>query len=1093
MRREAGRAGLAILLATAATGATAQPVPRAAPVSGAIAAAKGGETALLVSETNLRRAEVRQQLKAGDTLRTNAAGTLAIVFADRTQIRLGRNSVLLVKQVTAGAPSALQLQQGSVWGRSPRGRANLSVETPSATAAIRGTDWALSVTEGATALQVFDGAVSLANDLGAVEVMAGQAARAALGQAPVLTVLADPVGREQMLYFVRREDGLELLGGRSPAFAAALRGEGEPPPLDPADPLSYVGHGFLAAFAGDLRGALALSRDGLARHPDEPALHALQARAALLLGDAATAEAAVADALGRDPRNAAALALRAEIKADYRSQPYAGLVDAEAAVAADPRRPGGYAVLSKIRLERAADREALDAILAALARDPQNPELHARHAQVLLAQNRVHEAKAAIDRSLALDPSRATARAALAQYLVETGQIDAARDEVLAASADNPGYARALTQLAEIEYRLGDEGGALQQLDAADRLDPESPLTPVARTAIALHSYHVDDAIAGAREAIRRFQARGGVYASLSENRITGSYAAQAFRFAGLDEWARYYGDRVFDSYTPSSYFDQALNRLPDPTFVAPLELAGFDVALGKSIAPLSTFLQGLVLDPLAVTYPKRRVQFFKEAFTEASLSTTFSRDGDLRRPAVFATLDGLAHSPFPVAYSLTAGHRQADRRGGAAQAARAENAEYLRGWLGAETGPYDNLAAFVDLEQLTTDEEEPTSGLPASSRRKDAVLFGFWNHKFGDRDVMTVGVGHRNRSRDQDVAGGAAIDWESRFTVLHASYQKSFDRLDLEAGLEAVRQRAASDTSGPPLTVDVSRSRFRQERAYVDARWAPYGPLILQGQAAVVDSRIRQSGAAFYPVARLAATDDTTVDFKLGAALEPGPGHWVRAAFVRETSSEVAFTFAPTNPAGLRADYAAANYAGAFDSAIVRWEAEWSARVFSSLEYQRQAFDGLVIQTPDDQPRLGFADAEIERFRAAINLWPGGNVGLAASYARSDGEGTQLLGGAALPDRRLPYLPRHFVQTQLSWSHPARVKLELRQTWASSVVDFAGDRRGASHVTDASLVWEPLDKQAEVKLVVENLFGADRTMRPSAGRLIAAAAAYRF
>ena len=113
---------------------------------------------------------------------------------------------------------------------------------------------------------------------------------------------------------------------------------------------------------------------------------------------------------------------------------------------------------------------------------------------------------------------------------------------------------------------LGDGSGARQQLDAADRLDAESPLTPVARTAIAIQDYRADEAIRGAREALARFQARGGIYSSLSENRFTGSYAAQAFRFAGLDEWARFYGDRVFDSYTASSYFDQALARTPDPS-----------------------------------------------------------------------------------------------------------------------------------------------------------------------------------------------------------------------------------------------------------------------------------------------------------------------------------------------------------------------------------------------------------------------------------------------------------------------------------------------------------------------------------------------
>src|SRR5688572_21227011 len=119
----------------------AEPVPRAAPVAGSIIRTRSGETAVLVPSATARRAEVLQQLKAGDVLRTGGTGALALVFADQTQVRLGPNSVLVVREVRAGQPSALQLQRGRAWGRSPSGRTRLSVETPSATAAIRGTEW----------------------------------------------------------------------------------------------------------------------------------------------------------------------------------------------------------------------------------------------------------------------------------------------------------------------------------------------------------------------------------------------------------------------------------------------------------------------------------------------------------------------------------------------------------------------------------------------------------------------------------------------------------------------------------------------------------------------------------------------------------------------------------------------------------------------------------------------------------------------------------------------------------------------------------------------------------------------------------------
>ena len=613
--RISGASFAACLITAACAPASAQIVPRAAPISGTIVAAKGGEQAALIPEKSWRPAVSRQQLKAGDILRTNGAGTLAIVFADRTQIRLGRNSVLAVKAVSAGVPSALQLQQGRVWARSPSGHANLSVETPSATAAIRGTEWSLAIEGDTTALQVFSGEVRFFNDQGQIDVAQGQAARARAGQAPTRVIVTDPVGREQMLYFLRPEDGLAMMRGRSPAFAGyvrALRAGESPtdPPFDPAEPLSWVGAGFLTAYRGDLADAQRVAAEGLTHFPEEPGLYELQARVALLRGDGALALRAVQAALARNPQDPGALALRAEIEASYAGEPYAALRSAQAAVAADPGRAASYAVLGDIRAERGADKEAIAALRAALAIQPDNPALHARLATALLQQNRVRDAKREIDRAIALDPSLSIVGTARGQYLAQTGHAAAAEAEVLAASADNPGYARALVQLAEIDDRLGDDSGTAQQLDAADRLDPEDTRTPLARTAIAIDHYETGKAIAAAREALQRFQARGGVYSSLSEDRTSGSYVSRAFRFGGMEDWGRYYGDRVFDSFTPSSYFDQALNRTPDPFVGVDLVSVDFNADNGKDLGQLSSFLQGLALDPLAVTAPRRHVQF---------------------------------------------------------------------------------------------------------------------------------------------------------------------------------------------------------------------------------------------------------------------------------------------------------------------------------------------------------------------------------------------------------------------------------------------------------------------------------------------------
>ena len=170
------------------------PVPRPSPSAGSIVAAKGGEELRFPRETAWRAALVRQDLLGGDILRTNAIGNLAILFADETQIRVGRNSTLLVKEVAQdGGQTQLELGAGSLWARAARGGSGVEVKTPAAVAAIRGTDWSLSVDgSGKTSLVVLEGVVELRNAKGAVTVRQGEGAVAAIGQAPTKFVLVSP-------------------------------------------------------------------------------------------------------------------------------------------------------------------------------------------------------------------------------------------------------------------------------------------------------------------------------------------------------------------------------------------------------------------------------------------------------------------------------------------------------------------------------------------------------------------------------------------------------------------------------------------------------------------------------------------------------------------------------------------------------------------------------------------------------------------------------------------------------------------------------------------------------------------------------------
>ncbi|WP_158025950.1 FecR family protein [Pararhizobium arenae] len=198
--RAVALAALGSVMSLAGT-AWAEVLSRPSAAEGSVISRKSGEEARFVELDNWRGVEVDQALLAGDTLRTNAEGRLAILFADDTQVRMGRNTTLVVRSINASADSRLELQGGTIWARAKRGGSSIAIETPAAAAAIRGTDWTLTVQGDQTTLSVFEGSVSLSNPKGSVTVAKGEGATVAIGQAPRKYTLVNLKEREQILLY----------------------------------------------------------------------------------------------------------------------------------------------------------------------------------------------------------------------------------------------------------------------------------------------------------------------------------------------------------------------------------------------------------------------------------------------------------------------------------------------------------------------------------------------------------------------------------------------------------------------------------------------------------------------------------------------------------------------------------------------------------------------------------------------------------------------------------------------------------------------------------------------------------------------------
>jgi Flp pilus assembly protein TadD len=1133
--------------------ASGQPLKRNAPLSGQIAAAKGGEQATLIPRQTWQKAVVQQHLKAGDVLRTNAAGTLAIVFADGTQIRLGRNSVMVVRLVSKNGPSSLSLQRGRAWGRSPRKRSNLSIETPSATAAIRGTEWAITADEESSQLQVFSGAVELSNDAGSLTVEGGQAATVLRGQAPTRTVLVNPAGREQMLYFVNLASGLDLLGYQSENFIRARQlvavgdwkaasrlfdeltqsggpseraagaygryvasvqlGEVPEPPSFDETAESYLARSLIAAYDGDLQAARQTAEEGLTAFPDSIPLYQAKADVEALLGQPDAAIATIAAARATFPADISLIISEADLLRDYRGSPKAARDLLQPVLAADPENFLAQKSQAKNWMAIGGMTEADRLVTQALTARPHDAELVSMRAGILLEQNRLSAAKVEIDKALAMDAGNGLAGNALAQYWRRKDRQDEALAASLAASALNPDYGLGFLGLAQVQLELGEPGLAEQQLDTADRLDPYNPAIPLARTGVALFDFAGDDAIRNAREALQRYRGRGGEYVNLSENRETGSLVSQAFRFLDLEGWGRYYADRVFDSFTPSSYFDQAINQTPGPFLIRDVD-GSFNAQQAENFDVLSSFLQGVALDPLSVASSRRRLRFDNGNFVEPSLGVSMLDENLRNRQAVSAGLDTILDAPLPTAIWLRGNYTDiSDHRGrpdiSPFSRQRGGDSWYLRSYVGLELTPSDSLVINGELNRDHGQSETNVLGLVDDSfaleedRETDRnFLFGLYSHEFGYRDQLTIGAGF-GRSQLNIIAldttntqpfADQLSRSRDRFTYLSANYAKGLGRLDLRVGGEwsDIRSNSisadydfAQDVVAPGVPPAIVESRTSEARAYVDLRYHPEESLVMQGQLEVVARTV----------------DDVTthpLNWRLGASYEPIEGQWLRAGFIRQSRGLFDFSFRPVAVVGLQSNSAPSFRQSRGDSLIFRWEAEWSDRLFTTVEYQDQQLEAVKYAIPDLPVDISGFPVSVKRISAEANLWLGGNIGLRTSYAYTDSaiEGSFVSGdnvnqaigagyGCATADLgftfpctfetgdQLPFVPGHFARASLVWSLPAPARLKATLS-GSYIGDQRDDLRLPTRdvtLIDARLEWEPLDRRLAINLALLNLF----------------------
>ena len=137
-----------------------------------------------------KAAKLRQNVYEGDSVRTGRSERVSIVFMGGAEMRINQNSVFEIRG-GGGAAGARGMSAASVftrlgdaWTRMVNPGAHMEVHSPTAVAAVRGTEGDINVEAQTMMVKVYEGLIDVTNDKGKQTLKAGQMTTASAGQAP---------------------------------------------------------------------------------------------------------------------------------------------------------------------------------------------------------------------------------------------------------------------------------------------------------------------------------------------------------------------------------------------------------------------------------------------------------------------------------------------------------------------------------------------------------------------------------------------------------------------------------------------------------------------------------------------------------------------------------------------------------------------------------------------------------------------------------------------------------------------------------------------------------------------------------------------
>ncbi len=1015
-------------------------------------------------------ARVKQSLKPLQFVRTTDLSKMALLFSDRTQIRLAPNSVLQIKEAANanGGKTVVDLNRGRTWMQSKTAPGGLVVQTPSALASIRGTDWEIEVgPDGRSTLTVLSGEVDFSNAQGSLRVQRDEQAVALPGQAPTKIRLNKSRTRVQWVAANRIDANLYRDTTLTPArrtpldraivlvetnqFAEAaetLRAADSR--ADTASVPAKLLRSELELWSGNMGEAVTLLGSLSPEDASDVRASLLRARIALQQDRMSDALALSDVALAKYPANMEATLLRADLhRLDGRqADAEDGYRRAHALAPADPRGLAGLGLIAADRGDLGqADQLFVEALALTSKSAVARSLLQAEQGAVATARRDLALAETRFRDALETAPDNYVALTGLGIIALMRGDNEAALEALARATVIEPGYARALLYQAVAYHRAGRMDRATEMLQRMSERDPRDPLPHVFGALIGLDVYAPASALREVETALSKLPYLKSLNAVASNQAGTANLGSALVQY-GLEGWARHLAQE---------------STLP---FWAPSHLFQADRQPG-TFSRRSALMQGFLVDPLVFGAGNRAPTLVEQSGRYGSLSLRLGHSDDQSLIEPVLTFNGLVlpkeSGGWPLAWFAEMIETQVRRRNTPLDA----DARTLT--VGVGIKPRWNIGLFLYAAELSAEVESGTRGVTGlnqvvdgHNRRIDAGMHwapdsqAQWWLKVGRSqessqvgELASIVLPGLNLARATDFSTRpTADDLQVRFTRIFAR------RFELHAGAERARMRTPNDLtqepglgapgSGAPrnrlISVDTDHSSLMR----AGLRWTDNAWIIEAGAGHTRYTKDRAFTATLVNPPTTQNIDDdlsrSRATWAIGASRRFNAGAVIRAAcedWMRPASSG---SLMPLGTAGIIFDDQLVFAGGRAERcrAQLDWPLSRATFVGAHIQHQRIAnlfslLDGVLNTRADvsnldrlrnrNLPLPSKPDALEDIAVFSLATQRGGGINLAhiftptiaaqIDYIHSASRNT----GPAFPGRQIPYLPRHRLQIGATWS----------------------------------------------------------------------------